>query len=79
MQVPHKAIAINTAIGAFIPKSEPVNGTETPILYPTQEEAQAAADAFAKEMETKTGIAGWTGFIEGKFPDGYDPDPRPQV
>ena len=79
MQVPHKAIAINTDIGAFVPKSELKNGKQTPILYPTQKEAQSVADAFAREMEEKTGIAGWIGFIEGKFPDDYDPDPRPQV
>jgi hypothetical protein len=79
MQVPHKAIAVNTDIGAFVPKTESVDGKQVAILYPTQEEAQAAGDAFAKEMEAKTGIPGWIGFIEAKFPDDFDPNPRPQI
>jgi hypothetical protein len=79
MQIQHKAIAVNSDIGAFVPKTELINGKQVPILYSTQEEAQSAGDAFAIEIETKTGIAGWRGFIEAKFPDDYNPDVRPQV
>ena len=79
MQVPHKAIAINQNIGAHIPQTELINEKQIPILYPTQEQAQAAADMFAIEIENKTGIVGWIGFIEGVFPPDYDQDDKPQI
>lgn len=68
MEHPHKAIAINQNIGAFIPKTQLVDGKQQPILYSTQAEAQTAADTYAQEMEAKTGIPGWNGFIEGVVP-----------
>jgi hypothetical protein len=71
MSHPHKAIAINQHIAASIPK---VDSNLTPILYATQEEAQAAADEYAIEMEAKTGISGWNGFIEGVVP--VEPTPQ---
>jgi hypothetical protein len=79
MQVPHKAIAINQNIGAHVPQTELVNEKQTPILYPTQEEAQAAANIFANEIENKTGIPGWIGFIEGVFPPDFDSEARSQI
>jgi hypothetical protein len=79
MQVPHKAIAINQNIGAHVPQTELVNEKQTPILYPTQEEAQAAANIFATEIENKTGIPGWIGFIEGVFPPDFSSEVRPPI
>ena len=75
MSKQHKAIAINTTINAFFPQSHVVDGTRQLIIYDTQEEAQAAADEFAKEMEASTGVTGWNGFIEGHFPDAVEPEP----
>lgn len=77
MDNPHKAIAINQNIAAFVPKSDMVDGKPVPIIYANQEAAQAAADEFAIEMEAKTGIPGWNGFIEGVYvPQDTPPPPR---
>lgn len=64
----HKAIAVNTAIAAFIPKPGSDEGTAWS-LFDTQEEAMTAAQEWCDQLKVSTGISeGWNPFHESWMP-----------